>query len=127
MGKLIALGVAGAGVAAVSVGGVYIVRGSGVGKSTSDPVAPGRELLFDSVEKFENGWKNSKCVKDLFEGGFDDDDKRASAPELKSGSAPTDGTFFDAAQDNGDPYRSCVIIDWKREDYSNGKWKGKFT
>lgn len=54
MSKLLALVAATTGVAAVTVGGVYLVRNSGTGSSAVKNTTQIRELTFKSVDDFES-------------------------------------------------------------------------
>lgn len=136
MGKLASLLAAGTGMTAVSVGGFYLLNRNDVAgaETPSQPESIStKNLEFDTLEAFKQGWKTkSKCISgSFFANGISDDDKLSTATELKAvEGVPIAETFFKADQNSSDPYRSCLIVDWKREDYAqngNNKWKGKFT
>lgn len=132
MGKLVPLLFAGAGTATASVGGFYLVKGSAQSTEGDGPSAPTRietnSLIFDSVDAFKANWKtNSKCVKDYFVDGFGTDEEPTSVKDLSSANVPDTNTFFKVVNDAQNPYRSCLTINWKKENFRDNKWKGKFT
>lgn len=134
MGKLIPLLFAGAGTATASVGGFYLVKGSGLAgigeeNSASETVGGSTTISqtnfeFEDVDAFRKGMKNSSCINGYFANISDAN----GATDMGSGS-PADNLFFKAAESSTekDPYKSCLTIERKVMNYEGEKWSGKFT
>lgn len=145
MGKLMALGMAGAGASAVTVGGVYMFGGGGAGttnsndrsevasasnptQGTNDQTSSGARdqitIEFDGLSAFKSGMGKHNCVKDYFGSEIKEEDT-GSISTIGSNS-PDSTVFFKTTPE--ETYGSCLSVNGKITNYgTNGKWRGRFT
>lgn len=131
MGKLIPLFFAGAGTATASVGGFYLVKGSGGNENQKTNTTGGNgkqmqveapKLEFEDLDAFETEPIKSKCVSTYFTNL-----KAKKDAEDINESESSAGTFFNATSSADSSQQSCLKIEYRRTTYGNNKWSGKFT
>lgn len=110
MGKALALLVAGGGVTAITVGGVYLFRGNGTSRvgETADTITPqavsskvSNKILADSWSDFQTDGKASECFTRYFQGL----NLQGSSNTISSDNIVGSG-YFSAAGSS----RSCLIL-----------------
>lgn len=148
MGKLMALLAAGTGTATVSVGGFYLVKGSGIGNTGGEGAGTNgvenltpssttgsvqttssvKKLEFSSLEEFKTN-KGYKCSPNT--AIFPDDLNLDSTDNVGEFSTikTSDEDFLGSPANESNKISSCLIINWEKKIYNaeKDKWSGTFT
>lgn len=125
MSKLIPLLFAGAGTATVSVGGFYLIKGSGAedalvqDASDSQGSVASPEEVVDKLSEFKNG---DACVTDVFTSVGNLSNLEGASP-LDQNSLNNDTSFFGAQVQDATKNKSCLLVGVDKKEYTVGDGK----
>lgn len=117
MGKVMALLIGGAGAAAVSVGGAYLLKGKASSQQSDSATEENtKKVEFDDLSKFKKA-KGGRCAIDLFKEIENIESKEASVEFTSSNLQNTE--FFGTASTDANKTKGCLIINWERSENSD--------